>query len=103
MKPNTISPINPNILAWAAQVDYRSGWDMAAALRSSKIAIRDLALWLNVPQNRVRKVRDLGVAQFPFLIGLEYFAAIRSIRTLRALAADLQRADRKDTSGSEKA
>lgn len=90
MKPFT--PINPNLKAWAVEVGYGYGWDLAAALRASKISVRDLAAWLRVTQRRVRHVRDLGVSRFPYIIGLEYFAAVRSIRKFRAAAADLRKA-----------
>lgn len=84
--------MNPNVNAIAQKVGYGYGWDLAAALRTSKISIHDLAIYLGVTQRRVRHVRDVGVARFPFLIGLDYFMAIRTITRLRAMAVELRKA-----------
>lgn len=86
-----MNPINPNVLAIAKKVGYAYGWDFEAALRTSKVSIRDLATWLQVTQRRVRHVRDLGVTRFPFLIGLDYFMAVQSILKFRKLAGELRR------------
>jgi hypothetical protein len=75
-----------------AEVGYGYGWDLAAALRASKISIRDLAAYLGVTQRRVRHVRDVGVARFPFLVGLDYYMAVRTILKFRKTAAELRKA-----------
>jgi hypothetical protein len=76
----------------AREVGYGCSWDLAAALTSNRLAVRDLAAWLQVSQRRVRHVRDLGVQRFPYLVGFDYFMAVRSIRTLRNLATQLRKA-----------
>ena len=76
----------------AREVGYGCSWDLAAALRSNRLAVRDLAAWLQISQRRVRHVRDLGVQRFPYLVGFDYFLAVRSIRALRTTAAQLRKA-----------
>ena len=85
------TPYRP-IRSFAAEVGYGAGWDLAAALRTSRLSIRDLARYLDVTQRRVRHVRDLGVARFPYLVGLDYFLAVRSITRFRRLASELRKA-----------
>lgn len=84
--------MNPNVIAIARRVGYGYGWDLAAALRTSKISVRDLAIYLGVTQRRVRHVRDIGVGRFPYLVGLDYFMAVRTITRLRGMAAELRKA-----------
>lgn len=77
---------------FAAEVGYGAGWDLAAALKTNRIAIRDLAAWLQVTQRRVRHVRDCGVALFPYLVGFDYFLAVRSILKFRRTASEIRKA-----------
>lgn len=84
--------MNPNVITIARRVGYGYGWDLAAALRTSKISVRDLAIYLGVTQRRVRHVRDIGVGRFPYLVGLDYFMAVRTITRLRGMAAELRKA-----------
>jgi hypothetical protein len=79
------------ISRFAAEVGYGYGWDLASALKANRIAIRDLATYLQVTQRRVRHVRAVGVGRFPYLVGLDYFVAVRFIVRFRKAAAELRK------------